>query len=111
MVKQKQGIDVSDPPQSTPIEAGIDLNDPEYYLNRELSWLEFAKRVFDEALDHENPLLERVKFISIVSSILDEYFMVRVAGLVEQRIAGISRLGPDQLTAVDQLAVVEGEPA
>ncbi len=84
----------------------VDLDDPQYYLNRELSWLEFARRVFDEVLDTNNPLLERVKFTSIVSSILDEFFMVRVAGLVEQRLAGTSRIGPDMMTATEQLAAI-----
>jgi polyphosphate kinase len=80
--------------------------DPSQYLNRELSWLEFNQRVLDEALDPTVPLLERVKFLAIVSSNLDEFFMVRVAGLKRQVKAGDTSAGPDGSSPAKTLAAV-----
>jgi polyphosphate kinase len=81
----------------------IDLNDPQYYFNRELSWLEFNGRVLQEALNPHNPLLERVKFAAIFGSNLDEFFMVRVASLQRQLEAQVTKLSPDGRTAQQQL--------
>lgn len=67
-----------------------DISRPEFYNNRELSWLAFNERVMQEAIDFENPLLERMKFLAIFSSNLDEFFMVRVAGLKDQEKAGFN---------------------
>jgi polyphosphate kinase len=84
----------------------IDLNDPTLYINRELSWLEFNRRVLEEAQDRENPLLERLKFLTIVSSNLDEFYMVRVAGLKRQVASQTIQRGPDGLTAEEQLRAI-----
>ena len=72
---------------------------PQNLLNRELSWLEFNQRVLDEALDPNNPLLERVKFFCITSSNLDEFFEVRVAGLKQQMESDVVERSMDGLTA------------
>ena len=76
------------------------------FLNRELSWLEFNRRVLEEALDATVPLLERVKFLAIFSSNLDEFFMIRVATLKRRMHAGEPTSGPDDLTAAETMAAV-----
>ena len=83
-----------------------DLNRPDLYINRELSWIEFNARVFEEAKDPRQPLLERVKFLSIFETNLDEFIMIRVAGLKDQVAARVIRRSPDGLTAAQQLYAV-----
>src|SRR6185503_11009361 len=90
---------------------GTDLDDPALYVNRELSALEFQRRVLEEAEDPGNPLLERVKFLAILGSNLDEFFMVRVAGLKQQVEAGVTEVSPDGRTPAQQLDVVREEAA
>ena len=84
----------------------VDLRDPSLYLNRELSWLQFNRRVLHEALDVRTPLLERLKFLAIFSSNLDEFFQVRVAGLKQQVAAGIVERTADGMTPEDQLSAI-----
>lgn len=89
--------------QANVVNNTFNLKDPQYYFNRELSWLEFNYRVLHEALDERTLLLERLKFTAIFSSNLDEFFMVRVAGLKQQVAAGVSKLTPDGRTPSQQL--------
>ena len=84
----------------------INLKDPQYYLSRELSWLEFNRRVLAEALDSRTPLLERLKFLAIFSSNLDEFFMVRVAGIKRQIEAQVNKVTPDGRTPQQQLNAI-----
>jgi len=81
----------------------VDLNDPSLYLNRELTWLAFNRRVLHEAEDPRNPLLERVKFLAIVSSNLDEFFMKRIGGLKQQLGAGLTKKTVDGRTPKEQI--------
>ncbi|MGA9471201.1 MAG: hypothetical protein WBV36_01985, partial [Terriglobales bacterium] len=82
------------------------LDDPSLYINRELSLLAFQSRVLEEAEDDQNPLLERLKFLSIVSSNLDEFFMVRVAGLKSQLQSGTPESGPDGMAPAQELIAI-----
>src|SRR2546428_5570803 len=86
--------------------SATELDRPDLYINRELSWIEFNRRVFEEAQNSRHPLLERVKFVSIFDSNLDEFIMIRLAGLKDQLAAHVTTLSPDGLTAEQQLAAV-----
>jgi polyphosphate kinase len=81
----------------------VDLDAPEWYLNRELTWLEFNRRVLNEGFDERMPLLERVKFLAIVASNLDEFFMKRIGGLKQQAGAGVTELSVDGRTPEQQI--------
>ena len=76
------------------------------FINRELSWLEFNQRVLDEGLNTSNPLAERMKFLAIVSSNLDEFFMIRVAGLMQQKKAGSRSKDRAGMTPSQQLDAI-----
>ncbi len=92
-----------------PIDSKTDarnLNDPALFINRELSLLAFNRRVLEQAKDTSNPLLERLKFLCISSSNLDEFFEIRVAGLRQQVAYGAGQSGPDQISPSDQLKLI-----
>jgi polyphosphate kinase len=84
----------------------LNLLDPQYYISREVSWLEFNRRVLHEALDERTPLLEGLKLLGIFSSNLDEFFMVRVAGIKQQIMANVNKMTPDGRTPSEQLQAI-----
>jgi polyphosphate kinase len=94
------------PPPGTRIPRSPVPPDAGQYLNRELSLLAFFRRVLEEAEDESNPLLERVRFLSIVGSILAEFFMVRVAGLKQQMHAGVAEMSSDGRTPAEALQAI-----
>jgi len=102
MQQEKQHM----PPGTVAPSQVSELDRPELYINRDLSWIEFNRRVFEEAQDSRHPLLERVKFLSIFDTNLDEFIMVRLAGLKDQVEAHVPSLSPDGMTAEQQLAAV-----
>src|SRR5216683_593629 len=101
------GTVVRAPGQATkaaqPGSASVNLDDPALYLNRELTWLAFNRRILAEAQDERNPLLERVKFLAIIGSNLDEFFMKRIGGLKQQAAAGIPQPTVDGRTPQQQI--------
>jgi len=95
-------LEVNDP-------ESFELHDPNCYFNRELSWLAFNRRVLEEARDPQHPLLERLKFVAIFGSNLDEFFMTRVAGLKQQVNAGVTETPPDGMPPLEQLTAIRKE--
>ena len=92
------------PPEPQPVAPS--LNDPRWFINRELSWLAFNERVLEEASDAQVPALERLKFLAIASSNLDEFFMIRVAGLKSQMVGHVEESGADAMSPGEQLAAI-----
>ncbi len=87
---------------------GLNLSDQTLYINRELSWLQFNSRVLAQTKRETLPPLEKLKFIAIYGTNLDEFYMVRVAGLISLEKAGIQETGPDKLTPSEQLERIRG---
>jgi polyphosphate kinase len=102
-------IDRSAKPQQPTAELSEILEEPNYFLNRELSWLRFNLRVLEEAEDKRHPLLERVKFLTIFATNLDEFFMIRVSGLRRQVASGASGTTPDGMTPSEQILAINRE--
>ncbi len=96
----------SSPDKPQPSEASADLESPALFLNRELSWLQFNLRVLEEAESTRHPLLERVKFLAIFATNLDEFFMVRVSGLRRQIAGGAGETPPDAMTPSEQMLAI-----
>src|SRR4051812_18600926 len=98
--KKESGVLVAQPPRRVKSDASY------RYFNKEINWLEFDLRGLEEAEDPQSPLLERVKFLAIFNSNLDEFFMIRVSGLLEQVDSGLIEPSEDGLTPLEQLAVI-----
>src|SRR5438128_268409 len=87
----------------------LSLEKPAYYINAQLSWLSFNRRVLEEAADERNPLLERVKFLAITANNLDEFFEIRVASLLQRIEDGYTEAGADGLAPAGELELLAQE--
>src|SRR3984885_4977920 len=94
-------------PPATPKLCALPISAPENFINRELSWLEFNRRVLEEAQDPTQPLIERVKFLTIFSSNLDEFFETRVAGIKQQIESKTSDVGADGLSPTETFNAIQ----
>lgn len=94
------------PSSASTVTTPVDFDEPRMYINREIAWLQFNWRVLEEALDARHPLLERVKFLAIFATNLDEFFMIRVSGLRRQVIGGVLAAPPDGMTPLEQLVAI-----
>jgi polyphosphate kinase len=107
MLEEEISTEAGGAPETGADSEGADLDDASLFFNRELSWLDFNARVLELAEESSIPLLERVKFCAIYASNLDEFFMVRVAGLFDQVDAGIDARGPDGLSPAEQIDAIQ----
>ena len=103
---ETQDTDGKQEPVAPPAKPNVNLNDPNYYINREIGLIDFQRRVLAEAQSEKYPILERIKFLAYVYHNMDEFFMVRVGGLHMQNAAGVAELSIDGLTPAEQLAAI-----